>query len=215
MIPMDGAANNAAVLRPNDYPSSSFSNYIAPNPGPLREQYLHPSSTAGSSRFPPDQVLCVPPPGFNQHGGSMVGPQTEFGRATFKRKSPAMAPAFSGGNTSGYYSAGSSSNLHVSSSLLQPNPMTGPQHWPLDPASNNHSYRSDNLLTAVEDSQRNVRSRHNHTLHSEINPAAAYSSGNLPRHFYAAGNLSGHSMEGQLSHVPMLMAPQGRILSSG
>jgi len=214
MLPMDGATNIAAVLRPNDYPSSSFSNYIATNLGPLHEPYLHPSSTASSSRFPPDQVQCIPPPGFSQHGGSMVNPQTEFGRAAFKRKSPAMPPAFSGGNASGYYSAGSSSNPHISSSSLQPNPITGPQHWPLDPASINHYY-SENLLTAGEDYQRNVRSRHNQTFHAEINPAVTYSSSNPPRHFYAAGNLSGHCMEGQLSQIPMPIASQGRNLSSG
>ena len=215
MLPMDGATNNAAVLRPTDYPSSSFSNYIATNPGSSHDPYLHPSTTASSSRFPPDQLLCMPPPGFCEHGGSMVNPQTEFGRAAFKRKSPAMPPAFSGGYTSGYYSAGSSSNLHISFSALQPKPMAGSQHWPLDPASNNHGYRSENLLTAGEDSHRNVRSRHNHTLHEEINPAVAHSSRNTPRHFYAAGNLSGHSVEGQLSHVPMPIASQGRNLPSG
>lgn len=162
----------------------------------------------------------------------MVNPNADqIGRAPYKRKSPAVPQASSGRSMSGYYSAGGSSNLGISSDPLLPNPISMPQYrpidpdpllpkpiaihqyWPMDPAT--HSYRSDNHLSDGEDSQRNVRSRHNHIVHPEINPSVAYSWNSMPTHFHAAENLSGIDLEGQSSHVHMPMASQARNLSSG
>lgn len=211
MLPMDGAAS-AVVSRPNDHLPSAFSNYTATNSGPLHDSYFHPSLIPNSVRLPSDQLQSMPPPGFDQHGGSMVGPHAEIGRAAYKRKSPAMPLAFSGGSSSGYYSAGSSSNLQMSFDPLHPKPMVRPHYGPVDPAIISHSYRADNLLTAGEDSVRNVRSRLNHTGHAQTNPAFAYSSSNMAPHFHTGG--AGRDMDGQSSHIMVPMASQGRNLSS-
>ncbi|XP_020275903.1 uncharacterized protein LOC109850320 isoform X2 [Asparagus officinalis] len=208
VLPADGAASTT-MLRPNDYPSSSFSNYTS-NPELLHDPYPHPSFAASSSRFPPDQVQYFPPPCFSHHGSSMVNPQMEIGRSAFKRKHPTMPSTLTGENTSGYYSTGSSSNLHISSSHLLPKPAMRPQYWPQDPTNITHGY------SAIDDSQRNVRSRHNqHPVHVEINPSVAYSSTNMPHHFHGAGDLPGVTMEGQMSHVQMPIAPQGRPSDPG
>lgn len=203
VVPMDGAAG-AIGSRPNDHPSYSFSGYMATNSGPLHDPYFHPSSTASSSRLPPDQVLGMPLPGSSLHEGRMVNPHTEI-RSAYKRKSPAAPQAFSGGSISRYYCAGSSSNLQIPSDPLQPRP----QYCLVDPASITQSYRSDSRFIAGEDSQRNVRSRYSHNIHPEINPAPVYVSNNVPTHFHAAGTWSAISMERQLSHVPAPMASQG------
>ncbi|ONK67927.1 uncharacterized protein A4U43_C05F5280 [Asparagus officinalis] len=210
MLPTNDAAR-AVALRPNAYPSSSYSNYTATNNGPSFGPYLHPSSTASSSWFPPNQALYGLPPYLDQYGSNIVEPHAEILRASFKRKSPTRPLAETRENSTGYYIANSPSNPRTSFNPLLPEPMTWPQSQSSDTLRVSHGYRNDYQLGSREDSRRNVRSRHNYHTRVESNPTVAYPSSNLP-HFHGAGNSSGLRMGGYSSQMPM--AAQGRNLSS-
>lgn len=206
------------TLRSNDppLPTSEIPNYMAV--GTSHDPYLHAPSAASSSRLPPSYVQHGPP-FYNQHAigdvGSTINPQMDYGRASYKRKIPALSIVSDRGNTSGYYSAGSSSGLPVSNEQLQPKPLSGPHCWPWEPSSTVPPYGSSNLLTFGEGQRRNVRSRHNHALHLETVPVGVHASGNLPQHFHSTVNTAGLSAVGQWSQSSASMDPPRMVLSSG
>ncbi|KAJ6827934.1 putative E3 ubiquitin-protein ligase HIP1 [Iris pallida] len=218
------------TLRSNNLPSSNLSveiqNHMAANPGLSHNPYLHASSASSSDQMPPDFVQTGPScynSFANGHTSIAGNPQMEYGRASYKRKNPAISTGSDRGNTNVYYSAGSSSNCPIPSSSSQPNSASGPQYWSWDPASMPLGHRSSNPSNFIEGTHRNVRSRQSHALSLENNQTGSHYSSNLshnrpstnPSGLAAAGQWSYAHAAGQWSHAPVFLDSQRSVTSSG
>ncbi|KAF8395202.1 hypothetical protein HHK36_019145 [Tetracentron sinense] len=218
--------------RSNEYSSSSLSmevpHYQPATSGPCHDPFLH--SAAPGSFFPVLENCShyAPSSSYYRHTihgveGGVIDPSMGSGRGAYKRKSPEISAVCERGSTSRYYSAGSSSNLSISSDLQQEKPSLDSQHWPRDAIGTTPSYRGSNLSIAGEGSLRNVRSRS--TLDLEANLARTHISSHSSRHPHLTSHLIDHSGTVDLAgpsanapirewnHIPVSPA-YGRILVS-
>ncbi|KAM0953692.1 putative transcription factor C2H2 family [Dioscorea sansibarensis] len=204
-------------LRLNDHiPSSSASadcsGFMA-TPATSHVPPMHPLSVGSSSQLPPNYAHY----GNSYHVGfiaednnSVVNTHADNRRAGFKRKGPATAMAFDEGNSSGYYSGGSSSSFPIPSDHLSSNSVPAPpQTAPWNPMHRAPGYRNNTLPVTEEAPQRNVRRRYSHAPHHEV-PVNTSS-----HNSYTTGNVSGLQVAGQSSQTPAPVVFQRRIFSAG
>jgi len=201
------------TLRSNNLPSSNYSleipNYNSRiNPG-MHDPFPHSSSVSSSnhSNYIQGGPSC--------YHGFAINSHMDYERAPYKRKTPVIPMAFDRGNNNSYHSAGSSSSISISSVNLQANPTSAPQHMAWDPNGMPSSYRSNNLLTVGEGSQRNVRSRQSLALHLGNNQTGVHRPSNLSHHLHPTSNTSGLTVTGQWGDAPASFGYDRRILSSG
>ncbi|XP_057984161.1 probable E3 ubiquitin-protein ligase ZFP1 isoform X2 [Malania oleifera] len=192
--------------RSNGYSSSSHNievpHYRTDVSGPSHDPFLHPSA-AGS--------FCVAADNYAYHASSSnYERQTFHGieggfidhslgsvRGPYKRKSPGIPAVCERGSSSRYFSAGSSSDLSISSDSRQDKPNTDCQHSFWDPVTMTSCYRGNSLSIGGESSLRNVRSRS--ALDLESNLARTHLSSNQLHHPYAAGYPNDHPSSVDLS----------------
>lgn len=145
--------------------------------GPSYDPFLHPSN---SGAFYPVAENYVPHAAASNYerqtfhgieGGGLVDLTMGNGRGPHKRKSPGVPSVCDRGSTSGYYGAGSSSDIPIPSELWQEKPNMDSQHMPWDRVSMAPNYRSNALSIRSEGSMRNVRSRPAFDLESNITRA--------------------------------------------
>lgn len=174
---------------------------------------MHSLSVGSSSQLPPNYVHY----GNSYHVGFIAEDNNNIGnthadnrRAGFKRKGPATAMVFDEGNSSGYYSGGSSSNFSIPPDHLSSNPVPAPpQTAAWNPMHRAPGYRINTLPVTEEAPQRNVRRRHSLASHHEapVNTSSHNS--------YPTGNVSGLQLAGQSSQTPAPVVFQRRIFPSG
>lgn len=182
---------------PNFHPQ--YPNNWTASPGLLHNTYTHCSTSVNPHNFSSHHT--EPAPAFfpQTTGDDLDTSEMDNRRVALKRKNPAIPIC-----------SGSSSNLPFPAHYMQPKPISvsGPECWPSDPTRMVFSNWNDNILTAGEGSQRNVRSRQNHAFPFEFDPAVSYSS-NMPQPFYSNANMSGLHMPEQWNHCPVSMPPEG------
>nr|CAD1841930.1 unnamed protein product [Ananas comosus var. bracteatus] len=182
---------------PNFHPQ--YPNNWTASPGLLHNTYTHCSTSVNPHNFSSHHM--EPAPAFfpQTTGDDLDTIEMDNRRVALKRKNPAIPIC-----------SGSSSNLPFPPHYMQPKPISvsGPECWPSDPTRMVFSNWNDNILTAGEGSQRNVRSRQNHAFPFEFDPAVSYSS-NMPQPFYSNANMSGLHMPEQWNHCPVSMPPEG------
>ncbi|GAB4856720.1 hypothetical protein Ancab_014635 [Ancistrocladus abbreviatus] len=116
------------------------------------------------------------------------------GRGPYKRKSPGIPSITEGGSTSGYYCAGSSSDVSSSSELQREMLNVDAQHSHWESMTLTPTYRVNHLSTGGESSLRNVRSRP--TFDSESDIFRTHQSGNYLHHTNSARQPLDHSNSG-------------------
>lgn len=90
------------------------------------------------------------------------------GRAHHKRKSPGIPSVYERGSSSGYFNAGSSSDLPIPPESWPEKPNMDPQYMPWDHAAMAPTFRGAGLSMKGESSVRNVRSRSSLDLESNL-----------------------------------------------
>ena len=201
------------TLRSNNLPSSNFSSEI-PNYNRRVDPGIHdpfPLSSSASSSNHSNYIQGGP----SCYDGFTINSHMDYERAPYKRKPPAIPMAFDRGNNNSYHSAGSSSSLSISSVNLQAHPTSAPQYLAWDPNGMSSSYRSSNLLTVGEGSQRNVRSRQSLALHLGNNHTGVHRPSNLPHHLHPTSTTSGPTVAGQWGYNPPAFGYDRRIHSTG
>lgn len=196
-------------------------------PGPSHDFFLHSSNTA---------TICPAQENYGHHASSSNYERQMWtdggfadltggnGRGSHKRKNPGIPSVCDRGSSSRYYSAGSSSDLPVSSDLRPDKRSIDSQHMPQDQISMNPAYGSNGLLIRSEGSTRNVRIRP--AVNFESNSARTHLSNNHSHSSHSTSHHINHSssvdLSGQSSgastmewsHVRMSLG-HGRILVSG
>lgn len=160
------------------------------------------------------------------HGveGGFVDLTMSNGRGPHKRKSPGIPSVAERGSTSRYYGAGSSSDLPRSTELQQEKVNIDTPHMPWDHMTMIHpNYRGNDPSSRGEGSMRNVRSRSEHDLESNLarthlssNPIHNSYSTNFPIDHPNTIDLSVQSsnvLAHEWNHISV-SPPHGRILPS-
>ncbi|PQQ21071.1 uncharacterized protein Pyn_20982 [Prunus yedoensis var. nudiflora] len=161
--------------------------------GPSHDPFQHPLSAGTFGTVGGNYAHHAPSSSYDRrafHGveGGFVDLTMSNGRGPHKRKSPGIPSVSERGSTSRYYSAGSSSSeLPRSSELQQEKVNMDTPYMPWDHMSMMPSYRGNGLSIRGEGSMRNVRSRSEHDLESNLarthlssNPLHSSYSTNLP-----------------------------------
>ncbi|KAJ0979345.1 hypothetical protein J5N97_014819 [Dioscorea zingiberensis] len=205
----------------NDHiPSSASADCSGLVAAPATSHHLpmHVLSAGSSSQLPPN----YPHHGNSYHSGiitednnNALNTHVDSHRAGFKRKGPATPMMFDEGNSSGYYSGGSSSNFSVPSDQLLSNSVPVPQSAPWYPMHTTSGYRNNDLTVADEAPQRNVRRRHSHARHHDVNPSSTYPVNSSSHNPYPTGSVSSLLAPGQSSQNPVSMVFQRRMFSAG
>ncbi|XP_028775167.1 probable E3 ubiquitin-protein ligase RHG1A isoform X2 [Neltuma alba] len=215
-MPIDGisfASNWNSTTMPNGFASSSLNMEVPPHQsdasGTTHDHFLHSSSAAGFFAVSENYAHQPPPPPppppsssnydrqpFHVVDGGFIDLTMGNGRGPHKRKSPGIPPVCERGSTSRYVSAGSSTDLPMSSELRQEKPNMDSQYLPRDQVTMPLTFRGSGLSIRGEGSLRNVRSRP--ALDFESNPARTHLSGNHS-HSYSTGLPIDHSSTMDLS----------------
>ncbi|OWM69731.1 hypothetical protein CDL15_Pgr025580 [Punica granatum] len=150
--------------------------------GPVPENYFPHASSSNYDRQTPYAV----------EGGGFTDIAMDSGRAHQKRKSPGIPAVCERGNTSRYYSGGTSSDVPAFSEYRQDMSSVDAQHLPWDHiAAGNPGYRSNSHSVRSECSLRNVRSRSGIDL--ESNSLRSHLPDNPPLNSFAASHPIEHS----------------------
>lgn len=189
--------------RLNDIPLGNFDSeiphYRATNSRLPHGPYLHHSSAGNSTRVPSTYVQRVPPWHDHFATGTMSNtfiPQTEYGRASYKRKTPTYCANSDSGSSSSYYCVGSSSGVQSNAGSVH-------QFWP--PTSMVPDYRSNDFLDR-ERSQRNVRRQYSGALRLEPNSSGLPPMSNHQRYILPT-NVSEPTVTGERILAPASFDP--------
>ncbi|KAK9289834.1 hypothetical protein L1049_007994 [Liquidambar formosana] len=156
------------ALRSNGYSSSGHNvevpHYQPDASGQSHDPFMLPPAAGTFSMVPENYAHHASSSSYDRqayHGvdGDFVDLTMSNGRGLHKRKSPGIPAICERGSTSRYCGAGSSSDLSISSDVLQEKRNTDSQHLPWDHITMAPSYRGDGLSIGNESSLRNVRSR--------------------------------------------------------
>lgn len=193
--------------RLNGYPPSSQIIHVPHTQSdvPAPHDSLHPSAAAAN-------MLVVPENHASHASSSSYSAENNFydtvsGRGPYKRKSPGIPTMGEIGGSSGYYSAGSSSDVPSSSNVRQDrlNLDVQPTGW--EAATLTPGYRPNNFLVGGESSMRNVRSRPSFDLESDA--FRTHTPGNYPHNLGSARHHVHHSSSVDLpSPNPNLPMPE-------
>ncbi|OMO73531.1 Zinc finger, RING-type [Corchorus olitorius] len=194
------------VPRSSGYATSSH-NVEAPQyqpdaSGPSHDLFLHPSVPGAFGPAPENYVHHASSSNYDRqsfHGieGGLVDLTMGGGRGPHKRKSPGVPSVCERGGSSRYVSAGSSSDLPISSEFWQEKPNIDPQHMHWDHVAMPPSYRGNGLSIRGEGSMRNVRSRP--ALDLEPNLVRTHLSSNPSYTSYSTSHPVEHSTSVDLS----------------
>ncbi|KAF8403031.1 hypothetical protein HHK36_011126 [Tetracentron sinense] len=230
-VPFSSHCNSA--LMSNEFSSSSLSmevpHYRPAVSGPCYDPFLHPAAAGSFFPVPENYARYAPSSSYysyTTHGveGGVINTMMDSGRRPYKRKSPEISVVCERSSTSRYYSAGSSSNLSISSDLQHEKPSSDSQLWPRDTVGINPSYTGSSLSIPGEGSLRNVRCRS--TLDLEANLARTHLSSHPSHHPHSTSHLIDHSgtvdLAGQSTnattrernHIPPSPVVYGRNLAS-
>ncbi|XP_028775971.1 probable E3 ubiquitin-protein ligase RHG1A isoform X1 [Neltuma alba] len=232
-MPIDGSSlaaswNNAAMS--NGYASSSINIELPPRQSDAsrssHDHYLRSSNPgaffAVSENYAHQPSSNCDRQAFHVADGDFFDFTMGSGRGPHKRKSPGIPSVCERGSTSRYFSAGSSTDLPISSEIRQEKPSLDSQFLPWDHVTMTPPFRGSGLSIRGEGSLRNVRSRSALDLESNLarthlcgNHLHNSSSGPSNDHSSSVG-LSGHSsntVPRDWSQMNMSPAP-GRVLLS-
>lgn len=140
--------------------------------GPSHDLFLHPSASGGFSAATESYSHQQSSSSYDRQNfdgveSGFVDLTMDSGRGHHKRKSPSIPSGCERGGSSRYFSAGSSSDIPLSSEFRQEKPSLDSHqlHW--DQFGMNQSYRG-NGLTIRSEATRNVRSRTVFDLESNL-----------------------------------------------
>ncbi|XP_050381022.1 probable E3 ubiquitin-protein ligase ZFP1 isoform X2 [Argentina anserina] len=161
---------------------------------------------------------------FNGVEGGFVDLTMSSGRGLHKRKSPGIPSVAERGSSSRYYCAGSSSDVSRSTELQQEKVNMETPHMPWDHMTMIQQNYRGNDSSRGEESMRNVRSRSEHDLESNLarthlsnNPIHSSYAANFPIDHPSTIDIpvqSSNVLAHEWNHINM-SPPHGRILPSG
>lgn len=190
-----------STTRSNGYGSSGVNIEIPPPhqsdaSGTSNDHFMHAASAGTFFPVPENYVHQPPPPphppllpsssssnydrqSFHVDGG-FIDLTMGNGRGPHKRKSPGIPSVYERGSSSGYYNAGSSTDLPIPSESRPEKPNMDSQYMPWDYVAMTPSFRG--LSMKGESSARNVRSRP--ALNLESNPSRTHLTSNHSHNSY-------------------------------
>ncbi|KAM0991036.1 hypothetical protein ACFX13_009597 [Malus domestica] len=195
--------------------------------GPSHDPFQHPVSAGTFGMASGNYAHHAPSSSYDQCPflgveGGFVDLTMSNGRGPHKRKSPGIPSVSERGSTSRHYSAGSSSSELPRSAELQHEKVNmDTSHMPWDHISMIPSYRGNGLSIRGDGSMRNVRSRSEHDLESNLarthlssNPLHTSYPTSLPIDHSSTIDLSGQGSTGltnEWNHISV--APHGRVMA--
>lgn len=198
--------------------------------GPSHDPFQHPLNAGPFGMASGNYAHHAPSSGYDRrafHGvdSGFVDLTMSNGRGPHKRKSPGIPSVSERGSTSRYYTGGSSSSeLPRSSEIQQEKVNMDTPHMPWDHSSMIPSYRGNGLSIRGEGSMRNVRSRSEHDLESNLarthlssNPLHSSYSTNIPIDHSSSMDLCGQGSAGmthEWNHISVSPS-HGRIIAPG
>ncbi|CAK8543830.1 unnamed protein product [Lathyrus sativus] len=199
--------------RSNGYASSGSSIEVPPPPPPPLPQQL---DTAGTSNdhfmhtsnagpfFAVSENYVHPPPSSSNYDRHAYHVDNGFidltmgsGRGHHKRKSPGIPSVYERGSSSGYFNAGSSTDLPTPPESWPEKPNMNSQYMPWDHVAMTPTFRGAGLTMKGESSVRNVRSRS--ALDLESNLPRTHLSINHSLNSYLTASPFGHCSLADLS----------------
>ncbi|XP_073221901.1 uncharacterized protein [Cicer arietinum] len=159
------SGHNIEIPPPHQLDASGTSNdhfMHSSSAGPffaVSENYVHQPSSSSSSNY--DRQAFHVDSGF-------IDLTMGSGRGSHKRKSPGIPSVYERGGTSGYFNAGSSTDLPIPSESRPEKPNMDSQYMPWDHAAIAPAFRGAGLSIKGESSMRNVRSRSALDLESNL-----------------------------------------------